>query len=81
MVITITPAPTANAGTDVSVCANNATVSLNGTVTVATGGVWSGGTGSFNPGPNALATQYTPSAAEIAAGSVTLTLTTTGNGT
>jgi len=80
MVITITPAPTANAGTDISVCANNATVSLNGIVTGATGGIWTGGTGSFNPGPNALATIYTPSAAEIASGSLTLTLTTTGNG-
>ena len=80
VVIYFTPAPTANAGTDVSVCANNPNVLLNGIVTVATGGVWIGGTGSFNPGPNALATIYTPSAAEIAAGTLTLTLTTTGNG-
>ena len=80
MNITITPAPTANAGSDVSVCANNPTVTLNGVVTVATGGTWTGGTGSYNPGANALATQYTPSAAEISSGSVTLTLTTTGNG-
>ncbi|HOU98813.1 MAG TPA: PKD domain-containing protein [Bacteroidales bacterium] len=80
MTITITPAPTANAGTDVTVCANNPTVTLNGVVTVATGGTWSGGSGSFSPGANALATQYTPSAAEISSGSLTLTLTTTGNG-
>ncbi|NSW46341.1 MAG: PKD domain-containing protein [Bacteroidales bacterium] len=80
MTITITPAPTVNAGSDITVCANNPTVTLNGVVTVATGGTWSGGSGSFNPGANALATQYTPSAAEIASGSLTLTLTTTGNG-
>ncbi len=38
--LTFTPAPTANAGTDVTVCANNPEVNLNGQVTVATGGIW-----------------------------------------
>jgi gliding motility-associated-like protein len=82
MVITITPAPTANAGPDQTVCANNATVTLNGSVTVATGGVWStSGTGSFTPNNTTLNATYVPSAADTAAGSVTLLLTTTGNGT
>lgn len=81
MLITITPAPTVTAGSDVTVCGNNATVALNGTVTVATGGVWSGGTGIFNPGNTTLNASYSPSATEITAGTVTLTLTTTGNGT
>lgn len=81
MTITITPAPTVNAGADFSVCQNNPVFSLNGSVTVASGGTWSGGTGFFNPGNNLLSTSYNPSAAEVAAGSVTLTLTTTGNGT
>src|SRR5204863_4473689 len=40
MMLTITTAPTANAGADQMVCANNADVSLNGSVTVATGGLW-----------------------------------------
>ncbi|MBN2682457.1 MAG: PKD domain-containing protein [Bacteroidales bacterium] len=80
MDITFTPAPTANAGTDVTVCANNPDVTLNGLVTQATGGTWSNGTGSFSPGVNALSTIYTPSAVEIANNSVTLTLTTTGVG-
>ncbi|WKZ65678.1 MAG: gliding motility-associated C-terminal domain-containing protein [Flavobacteriales bacterium] len=79
--LTFTPGPTANAGANGSVCANNAAVSLNGAVTVATGGIWSGGTGVFTPGNTALNATYTPTAAEIAAGSLTLTLTTTGNGT
>ncbi|HRD52607.1 MAG TPA: hypothetical protein PKY96_08165, partial [Flavobacteriales bacterium] len=81
MLLTFTPSPTANAGANGTVCANNASIALNGSVTLATGGIWSGGTGSFSPSNTALNTIYTPTAAEIANGSVTLTLTTTGNGT
>ncbi|MCB9167104.1 MAG: gliding motility-associated C-terminal domain-containing protein [Flavobacteriales bacterium] len=77
---TITPAPTANAGSDQTLCANNAVATLNGSFTVATGGVWSGGSGTFDPSTTNMAATYTPTAAEIAGGSVTLTLTTTGNG-
>ena len=79
--LTFTPGPTANAGANTSACANNATINLNGSVTVATGGVWSGGTGVFSPNNTTLNASYTPTAAEIAAGTLTLTLTTTGNGT
>ena len=46
----------------------------------ASGGVWSGGAGLFSPGHTTLDAIYTPTASEIAAGSVTLALTTTGNG-
>ncbi len=81
MVLSITPAPTVDAGADISVCANNPDVLLSGTVTIAAGGIWSGGTGTYSPNNTSLNTTYTPSAAEITAGSVTLTLTTTGNGT
>jgi gliding motility-associated-like protein len=81
MVITITNAPVANAGTNQTVCANNAAVTLNGSVSTAAGGVWStSGTGTFSPDSTALNATYTPSAADTAAGTVTLTLTTTGNG-
>ncbi len=80
MTITITDAPTANAGVDINACENNATVSLNGSITVASGGIWSGGVGVFNPSNTAVNATYTPTAGEIAAGSLTLTLTTTGNG-
>ena len=76
----ITFAPTvavANAGPDVTICGN--TITLNGSVTNATGGVWSAsGTSTFNPGANYLNTTYTFSNADITAGSVTFTLTTTG---
>lgn len=81
MVITITPSPTANAGPDQTRCANNANAVLAGAVTVATGGAWSGGGGTFNPSSAALNATYTPTPGEISSGSVTLTLTTTGNGT
>src|SRR5690606_8191187 len=80
MTITFTSAPTADAGPDQSTCANNASVILNGSVTVASGGIWSGGSGNYVPNNTSLNTTYYPSAAEIAAGSVTLTLTTVGNG-
>jgi len=80
VLITITPAPTVNAGTDRSACSNNAAVTLGGQITGATGGVWSGGAGTFSPSTNALNAVYTPTVAEITAGSVSLTLTSTGNG-
>lgn len=79
--ITFTDAPTANAGPDQSVCANNADVTLNGIVTIAGGGNWtSSGSGTFNPSSTALNATYVPSAADTTAGTVTLYLTTTSNG-
>ncbi len=80
MVITITPAPTVNPGNDKTVCASNADILLTGLVTVATGGTWTGGAGTYNPDENTLITTYTPTPGEITAETVTLTLTTTGNG-
>ena len=80
MLVTFTPTPTANAGPDQTRCANNSLVQLNGAFTVATGGVWSGGSGSFDPSTTNMSAQYTPDAAEVSSGSVTLTMTTTGNG-
>src|SRR4030095_6887028 len=79
--IVYTLPPPAKPRPDVSARSNNADVTLAGTVTVATGGQWSGGLGTFNPGSTALNAVYSPTAAEIAGGSMTLTLTTTGNGT
>ena len=74
--ITIDPLTVVNAGADQVVCASAPQVQLNGSVTgVVTTGSWSGGTGTYSPSANALNATYTPSAAEIAAGGVTLTLT------
>ena len=81
MTLNITPAPTADAGVDLTVCENNPQVNLSGGVTIASGGIWSGGTGSYSPNNTSLVTAYTPSAAEISAGVANLVLTTTGNGT
>lgn len=69
---------TANAGPDQLVCAGS-TVQLAGTVTAATGGRWVGGAGTFSSRTNLNAT-YSPTTAELNAGSVTLTLESTGNG-
>ncbi|MBD3637093.1 MAG: gliding motility-associated C-terminal domain-containing protein [Crocinitomicaceae bacterium] len=82
LVLTVTPAPIVNAGADQVVCANNATVSLNGDVSGgATGGNWSStGTGTFNPSTSTLNATYIPSAADTAAGTVFLVLNSTGNG-
>lgn len=77
----ITPAPTANAGPNVSVCSTIPVVGLNGAVTVATGGTWSSsGTGIFSPDSVSLSATYLPSDADTTAGNITIYLTTTGNG-
>ncbi len=77
----IQPQPiTANAGFDQTICANS-TIALNGFITVATGGIWSSsGSGTFIPDNISLNATYIPSASDILAGNVILTLTTTGNG-
>ncbi|MDX2191616.1 MAG: gliding motility-associated C-terminal domain-containing protein [Bacteroidota bacterium] len=86
--ISVLPAsalPKALAGLDQSVCSNNSRVNLSGSVQNSPGGIWtrigSGGFGSGNTsnsstlsGTNAF---YTPSAADAAAGSVRLLLSTT----
>ncbi|MBA4241370.1 MAG: hypothetical protein C0448_11630, partial [Sphingobacteriaceae bacterium] len=81
LVINLTPSPIVNAGVDLNVCRNNPNAILSGTVSGGTTtGIWSGGTGSFNPSSSVLNATYTPSASELTAGSVTLTLSSTNNG-
>jgi gliding motility-associated-like protein len=81
MLVNFSPSPVVNAGSSQTVCANNSTMTLSGSVTTATGGIWStNGTGTFVPNNTSLNTQYVPSAADIANGSVVFTLTSTGNG-
>lgn len=73
---------TANAGADVTVCSQSPIATLNGSVTGASGGIWSGGAGVISPNNTTLSgATYTPTFAEISAGFVNLILTTTGNGT
>lgn len=72
---------TANAGSDKTVCKQNPACVISGSVTGATGGVWSQGGGTFSPNATTLSgLTYTPTAAELAAGFVDLKLSTTGNG-
>lgn len=75
---TVVEYPTAfvNVIPDQTICSNE-TANLTATPSgAATGGSWSGGTGTYNPNNTSLNCTYTPSAAEISAGTVTLTFTT-----
>ncbi|HNG94699.1 MAG TPA: SMP-30/gluconolactonase/LRE family protein, partial [Acidobacteriota bacterium] len=81
VIITIIAGPTANAGPDQTVCASSPAVLLAGSIGgSASNGTWSGGAGSFTPNNTALNAMYTPTAGEIAAGTVILTLTTNNPG-
>jgi len=77
-----TSAPTVNAGPDMDICEDAVSVSLNGTVTVATGGTWStSGDGGFSPTAHQLSTSYLIGTTDKTPGSVIkLILTSTGNG-
>ncbi len=73
--------PSANAGPDQTVCSQNPITTINGVVNGASGGIWSGGAGTFSPNNTTLSgVSYSPTAADLAAGFVDLTLTTTGIG-
>lgn len=76
MVITINPAATVNAGIDQTICSNSTTILVGSIGGGASSATWSGGTGTFNPIASNLDPIYTPSATEISAGSVILSLTT-----
>lgn len=82
IVVTFTPEPVVNAGSNILACTNDPGIVLTGSVTgPTTTGVWSGGLGTFSPDASTLNATYTPTAGEITAGSVNLVLTSTGNGT
>lgn len=85
MTLTITPAPTANAGSDEGFCFGDIIdLSASGTVPSATNFsslLWStSGGGSFDDATS-LTPIYTPGAIDIISGTVTLTLQANGNGT
>ncbi|MBU0487781.1 MAG: hypothetical protein KKD31_07495 [Bacteroidetes bacterium] len=67
----------ADAGADQDVCEDNPSVTLDGTIVEAGGGIWTGGDGIFTPDDTDPHADYTPSAGEITAGSVTLMLSAT----
>ncbi len=75
MTVTIVPEVVVDAGDDQTVCESSPQVTLAAAISgSATTGNWTGGTGAFSPNRNTLNATYTPSAAEITAGTVTLTL-------
>lgn len=78
--INYTNPSTVNAGIDLTSCKNNAALVLNGIITgPTTTGLWTGGSGTFNPNNSALNATYTPSSSEISVGFVNLTLSSTNN--
>ncbi|MBC7487454.1 MAG: gliding motility-associated C-terminal domain-containing protein, partial [Cytophagaceae bacterium] len=83
LTISVIQGPTVNAGGPVTVCANNAVIAnLGGSFGgSATGAIWTGGTTTgFTPNRNTPTAQYAPTAGEIAATTLVLTITSTGSG-
>ena len=81
VIISFYAGPTVDAGADIFVCKDTASVPLCAIVTVASGGTWaSTGTGTFLFPLSTLCNEYQPSTADTIAGSVILYLTSTGNG-
>ena len=80
MTITINQPATVSAGGNQTICAGSSMAELGGSVGGgATGGIWSSsGTGTFSPNATTLDAVYHPTQADKTAGSVTLTLTSTG---
>ena len=62
------------AGDDIIVCSDNPVINLAASFNGVGGVVWSGGNGVFSPNNSSLNATYTPTASEIAAGSLTLTI-------
>jgi hypothetical protein len=75
LVLTINNTTTVNAGPDQTIAAGTSATLDGTTSSIGVPVQWTGGTGTFNPDNTTLGAVYTPSAAEEAAGSVTLTLT------
>src|ERR1019366_2149982 len=82
VIFTINPVANVNAGKDQTICADNTgttanAVTLAGTFGgAATNGLWTGGTGTFNPNSSAPTATYTLSNAELSNASISLIFTT-----
>jgi hypothetical protein len=78
--VTVNTPATASAGGNQTICSISSTAGLDGSVGGgATSGAWStSGSGTFSPDATTLNATYCPSAGDIAAGAVTLALTSTG---
>jgi len=81
MQLNLTNGPYVDAGSNLTVCSNNNVVALTGSVSFATGGIWSSkGTGAFYPNDTTLTASYLPSDADLNKGSTYLYLLSTNNG-
>lgn len=82
LTLQFTDPPSVAAGGDVSVCANNPTVAISGSVTVgSTTGAWStSGSGLFTPSVDSLHATYQLSATDISQGNLVIKLSSTNNG-
>lgn len=70
----------ADAGANQTLCNQSiAPVSLSGSVQIASGGTWSGGSNTFLPNASDLNATYIPNALDLSNGFVDLVLTSTGN--
>ncbi|MFT4753325.1 MAG: PKD repeat protein [Salibacteraceae bacterium] len=76
--IIVQPLPIVNAGIGQIICKDDVPVTISGSVVNASGGVWSGA-GTFGSVAAQLQNTYFPTAAELATGSASVTLTSTGN--
>ncbi|MGB0807057.1 MAG: beta strand repeat-containing protein, partial [Salibacteraceae bacterium] len=72
------PKPTVFAGGNSIMCHDQASVPISGSIQDAGGGIWSGN-GTFGQATTNLNNEYYPTTAEIAAGSASVVLTSTGN--
>lgn len=80
VVLYLEKSPVVTAGADVTMCANNVTpISLNGYFNYCLGATWAGGNGGAFGNTAATATTYTPSPADISAGTVLITYASTGS--
>lgn len=78
--VTFIQSPTVEAGNGQTYCENNVTsIPINGLVTFAAAGTWSGGNGGVFGNSGSPSTTYTPSLADLSSGSVTLYYTSVGS--
>ena len=76
MTVTFGVLPAVSAGENQEICSQNGSVKLNGKQFIAGPVLWTtSGTGTFSPSASLLDASYIPSAADLKAGAVTLTLT------
>lgn len=80
MIVLLEKSPIVTAGPDVTQCANNVSpVTLNGYFNYCLGATWAGGNGGSFSNTASTTTTYTPSPADIAAGQVLITYSSTGS--